>query len=157
MVYFLGIFISFTHVHGRNVPFIQYDLIQPICNRDYRYLLHTRKLKSPWFAPFVDRAWGPNWVPLDFLVYIWFLRSHIAGVDPLTDGRRDFYLRATCNKKFICESHIQCCLEMLRNGASEERLCKQMHYVRITVEIILLFVEEVSHQREQTHANKWVL
>ena len=42
---------------------------------------------------------------------------------------------------------------MLRSAASEERLSKQMHCVRMTAETVL-FVDAISRLQGQTHASK---
>ena len=60
MLFFLGIYISFWHVRGNNVPLMHFDLIQPIRDSDYRYLFHPRKLKCAYFAPSWTVLEGPS-------------------------------------------------------------------------------------------------
>ena len=69
---------------------MHFDLIHSIHDSDHLYFFHQRKLKLRLFRLHMDRAWGPKWVLLDFLLYIWFLRPDSAGADPLPDGKRDF-------------------------------------------------------------------
>jgi hypothetical protein len=52
--FFLGIYISFCHFRGNNLPLMHFDLIQSIRDSDYRYLFHPWKLKcacSPLLGP----------------------------------------------------------------------------------------------------------
>jgi len=49
---------------------MHFDLIQSIHDGDYRYFIPPSKVEMRLFRPILDRAGGPKFVPLDFLLYI---------------------------------------------------------------------------------------
>jgi hypothetical protein len=105
----------------------------------------------------LDRARGPKWVPLDFLLYIWYLRPDNDGADPLPDGKRDslswyalqqvIYIRKPY--PLLAWNATECCFR--GTSQSADVLCSYM-----TAETVL-FVDAISRLQGQTHASKLLL
>jgi len=101
MVFFLGIYVSFWHyavITCRWCTSVWYSPFVTVNTATYSTLESWKAPVSPPPPP-LDRAGGPKWFPLDFLLYIWFLTPDSDGSDPHPDGKRDsFYVDTPCNK-----------------------------------------------------------
>ena len=96
--FFLGIYISFWHVRGNNLPLMHFDLIQSIRDSDYRYLFYPWKLKCTSFASSWAVQEGPSGCRWTFSYTFDFSDLTVLALTHFPTGRETLYLDTPCNK-----------------------------------------------------------